>query len=250
MTTTSNSTHTDGTKVDEIARGIFRLSTFVPDISPTGFTFNQFLLVDDEPLLFHTGHRSTFTSVSNAISRVVPVERLRWIAFGHVESDECGAMNDFLAAAPHAEVAHGGLGCAVSVAEMADRPPRALADGEVMELGSLRVRRIDTPHVPHGWDAGVLYEETTGTLLCGDLFTACGNGAALTDGDIVGRAIEAEDIFGYSSLAPSTPATLERLADLAPRRLALMHGPTFEGDAPAALRALAADYQRRIELAV
>jgi flavorubredoxin len=237
------------TKLDEIAAGIYRLSTFVPEVGPTGLTFNQFLLVDTEPLLFHAGHRSMFPSVAAAIGRVVPVERLRWVTFGHVESDECGAMNDFLAAAPHAEVAHGALGCAVSVAEMADRPPRGLADGEVLELGTLRVRRIDTPHVPHGWDAGVLYEEATGTLLCGDLFTALGDGPALTGGDIVGPAIEAEDVFGYTSLAPSTPATIERLADLEPRTLALMHGPSFEGGTAGPLRELAAHYRQRIERA-
>lgn len=123
------------TKLDEIAPGIYRLSTFVPEIGPTGFTFNQFLLDDDEPLLFHTGHRSMFPSVRDAIDRIVPVERLRWIAFGHVESDECGAMNEFLAVAPLAQVAHGALGCLVSIAEMADRPPRPLADAELIELG-------------------------------------------------------------------------------------------------------------------
>ncbi|HLT70219.1 MAG TPA: hypothetical protein VKZ72_08630 [Acidimicrobiales bacterium] len=132
---------------------------------------------------------------------------------------------------------------------MADRPPRPLADGEVLGLGTLRVRRLETPHVPHGWDAGLFYEETTGTLLCGDLFTACGDGPALTDEDVVGPAIEAEDMFGYSCLAPSTPATIERLAELAPRRLALMHGPSFVGDAAGALLTLAADHRRRLDQA-
>jgi flavorubredoxin len=249
MTTMTSTESNQGTAVDEIGPGIYRLSTFVPEVSPLGFTFNQFLLVDEEPLLFHTGHRSMFPSVTQAMARVLPVDRLRWITFGHVESDECGAMNLFLAAAPHAEVAHGALGCAVSVAEMADRPPRALADGEVLELGTLRVRRIETPHVPHGWDAGVLYEETTGTLLCGDLFSACGNGPALTDGDIIGPAIDAEDMFGFTSLAPSTPATIEGLADLGPRQLALMHGSSFAGDGAGALRDLAAQYRQRLEAA-
>ncbi|HET6963479.1 MAG TPA: MBL fold metallo-hydrolase, partial [Acidimicrobiales bacterium] len=155
------------TKVDEIGPDIYRLSTVVPGIGPNGFTFNQFLLVDEEPLLFHTGHRSMFSSIRDAVERVMPLERLRWITFGHVESDECGAMNELLAAAPRSEVAHGGVGCMVSLNEMADRPPRPLADGEVIELGTKRVRHIDTPHVPHGWEARVLYEETTGTLLCG-----------------------------------------------------------------------------------
>ena len=237
------------TKVDEIAPRIYRLSTLVPEIGPTGFTFNQFLLDDDEPLLFHTGHRSMFPSVREAIERILPVERLRWITFGHVESDECGAMNLLLAAAPRAQVAHGQLGCMVSLNELADRPPRALADGEIIELGDKRVRHIDTPHVPHGWEARVLYEETTGTLLCGDLFTHLGDGPALTEGDIVGPASEAENIFAYSSLAPSTPATIERLAKLAPRTLALMHGSSYTGDCAGALCALADNYRSRLTAA-
>jgi flavorubredoxin len=237
------------TKVDEIAPRIYRLSTLVPEIGPTGFTFNQFLLDDDEPLLFHTGHRSMFPNVREAIERILPVERLRWITFGHVESDECGAMNLLLAAAPRAQVAHGGLGCMVSLNELADRLPRALADGEIIELGDKRVRHIDTPHVPHGWEARVLYEETTGTLLCGDLFTHLGDGPALTEDDIVGPAIEGEDAFAYSSLAPSTPATIERLAQLVPRTLALMHGSSFTGDCAGALRALADNYRSRIAAA-
>jgi flavorubredoxin len=237
------------TKVDEIAPDIYRLCTFVPEIGPSGFTFNQFLLDDDEPLLFHTGHRSMFPSVQDAIERVLPVNRLRWITFGHVESDECGAMNELLAVAPHAEVAHGEVGCMVSLNEMADRPPRPLADGEALELGNKQVRHIDTPHVPHGWEARVLYEETTGTLLCGDLFTHLGDGPALTDADILGPAGEAEDLFSYSSLAPSTPTTIERLAELAPRTVALMHGSSFTGDCAGALRALADSYRIRLSSA-
>jgi flavorubredoxin len=237
------------TKVDEIAPRIYRLSTLVPEIGPTGFTFNQFLLDDDEPLLFHTGHRSMFPSVRDAIAQVVPVERLRWIAFGHVESDECGAMNELLAVAPNAQVAHGGLGCTVSLNEMADRPPRALANGETIELGTMRVRHIDTPHVPHGWEARVLYEETTGTLLCGDLFTHLGDGPALTEADIVGPAGAAEDLFSYSCLSPSTPTTIDQLAALAPRTLALMHGSSFTGDCSGMLHSLADSYRERITAA-
>jgi len=237
------------TKVDEVAPAIYRLSTFAPDIGPTGFTFNQFLLDDDEPMLFHTGHRSMFGSVREAIERIMPVDRLRWIAFGHVESDECGSMNQLLAAAPEAQVAHGQLGCMVSIGEMADRPPRALSDGETIELGTKRVRHIDTPHVPHGWEAGVLFEETTGTLLCGDLFSQLGDGPALTDGDIVGPAALAEDAFAYSCLAPGTPVAIERLAALAPTTLALMHGTSFNGDCNRALCDLADAYRDRIAAA-
>src|SRR4051794_9196252 len=189
------------TNVHEIVDGIYRFSTFVPGIGPNGFTFNQFLVAADEPLLFHTGPRGMFPLVSEAIATVMPVERLRWITFGHYEADECGAMNDWLAVAPVAEVAHGQTACLVSLNDMADRAPRILADQTVLEIGGgRRVRYIDTPHVPHGWEAGVLYEETTGTLLCGDLFTQAGDRGALVEADIVGPAVAAEDMFRSSSL--------------------------------------------------
>jgi flavorubredoxin len=231
------------TNLDEIAPHIYRLSTFVSDIGPTGLTFNQFLIDDDEPLLFHTGHRSMFPSISEAIERILPIDRLRWITFGHIESDECGAMNDLLAAAPHAQVAHGALGCLVSVNEMADRAPRPLADGEIIELGTMRVRHLDTPHVPHAWDARVLYEETTNTLLCGDLFTHLGDGAAVTTDDIVQPAMEAEAMFRASSLSPDTAAVMRKLGDFAPSTLALMHGSSFSGDGRQALYDLASTYE-------
>ena len=239
------------TQVDEIADGIYRLSTFVPDIaSPAGFTFNQFLVLGDEPLMFHTGLRKMFPLNRDALSRIVPPERLRWIAYGHFEADECGAMNEWLQAAPQAQAAQGQTGVMVSLNDFADRPPRALSDGETIDLGGKRVRFIDTPHTPHGWDAGLLYEETTGTLMCGDLFTQLGNDRAMTDGDVVGPAIEAEDIFKYSALNPSMGATIRNLARLAPRTLALMHGPSFTGDGGAALCALADDYERRAQMAM
>ena len=236
------------TRVDEISNGIYRLSTFVPQIAPpAGFTFNQFLVLGEEPLLFHTGLRRMFPLIRPALGRLVAPERLRWIAFGHYEADECGAMNEWLALAPHAELAHGQTGCLVSLNDMADRAPRVLQDGEAIDLGNgKRVRYFDTPHIPHGWDAGVLYEETSGTLLCGDLFTQIGNSAALTEGDIVGPAVASEDMFRYSSLNPGMGATIRRLAGLSPRTLALMHGPAFRGDGAAALRALADDYDRRV----
>ncbi len=234
------------TKVDEIADGIFRFSTVVPEIAPpAGFSFNQFLITGDEPLLFHAGPRAMFPLVSQAVATVIPPSSLRWITFGHVESDECGAMNDWLAVALHATVAHGAIGCDVSLNDMADRPPRSLADGEVIDLGGRRVRHIDTPHVPHGWEARVLFEETTDTLLCGDLFTHVGDGPALTDHDIVGPAIATEEMFRYSSLAPTTTSVMRSLADLAPKRLALMHGSSYSGDGGAALRELASAYEER-----
>jgi flavorubredoxin len=240
------------TKINEVADGIYRLSTFVSQIAPpAGFTFNQFLILGEEPLLFHTGLRRMFPAIRSAVSRIVPPERLRWIGFGHYEADECGAMNEWLAVAPRAEVTHGQTGCMVSLNDMADRPPRVLQDGQTIDLGNgKRVRYLDTPHIPHGWDAGVLFEESSGTLMCGDLFTQVGNGAALTESDVVGPAIATEDMFRFSSLNPGMGATIRRLAELSPRKLALMHGPTFAGDGAAALRGLADDYDRRVRDAV
>jgi len=236
------------TKIDEIAGGIYRLSTWVAEIAPpAGFTFNQFLILGDEPLLFHTGPRKMFPLVRSAVSRLIAPEQLRWITFGHYEADECGAMNEWLAIAPQAEVAHGQTGCLVSLNDMADRAPRVLLDGETIDLGKgKRVRYLDTPHIPHGWEAGVLYEETTRTLLVGDLFSQLGDGPALTESEIVGPAIAAEDMFRFSSLNPDMGATIRRLAQLSPRVLALMHGPSFSGDGAAALGALADSYDHRI----
>jgi flavorubredoxin len=237
------------TRIDEIADRIFRFSTFVPDIGPTGFTFNQYLIDDEAPLLFHTGPRAMFPLVSEAIATVTPIERLRWITFGHVEADECGAMNELLAAAPQAEVAHGALGCMVSINDLANRPPVPLADGEVIELGDHRVRHIDTPHVPHGWEARLLFEEATKTLFCGDLFTQLGDPPAISTDDIVGAASQAEDVFGYSSLHPRTGPTIRGLADLTPRTLAVMHGSCFTGDGASMILMLADDYDARIAAA-
>ncbi len=213
------------------------------DRAPAGFTFNQFLVLAEEPLLFHTGPRAMFPLVSAAVERVLPVEQLRWITFGHVESDECGSMNQWLAAAPAAEVAHGTIGCLVSLNDLADRPPRALVDGEVLDLGGRRVRHIDTPHVPHGWEARVLFDETTSTLLCGDLFTHFGDGTAITSSDIVEPAMVGESAFRASSLAPDTADVMRKLGDLGPTTLALMHGSSYSGDGKQALYDLASAYQ-------
>ena len=231
------------TTVDEIGDRIFRLSTFVPDLMPGGFTFNQFLVDAAQPLLFHTGMRGLFPLVSAAAARVVPPGRLRWISFGHVEADENGSMNQWLAAAPASQVLHGELGCMVSLNDLADRPPHALAHGATLELGGRRVRLIATPHVPHAWESIVLFEETTRTLFCGDLFTHAGNGPAVTEADIVGPAMEMERGFpGGTALTPATGATLRALADLGPTTLAVMHGSSFRGDGASALRALAESY--------
>jgi flavorubredoxin len=240
------------TTVTEIADGLYRISTYVADVAPpAGFTFNQFLVIGDEPLLFHTGPRRMFPVVRDAVSQVIPPDQLHWITFGHVEADECGSMNEWLAIAPQAQVAHGAIGCSVQLMDLADRPPRELANGQVLNLGrGKRVRYLDTPHTPHGWDAGVIYEESTSTLLCGDLFTQVGRGAPLTAGDIVSPAIAAEDMFGYSALNPNMGTTIRQLAALSPRALALMHGPSFNGDTVGALHALADDYDRRARQAL
>jgi flavorubredoxin len=230
--------------IDEIADGIHRISTYLPEVAPpAGFTMNQFLVDGDEPLLFHTGPRAMFPLVAEAVARVLPVESLRWITFGHVESDECGSMNMWLAAAPGAQVAHGALGCDISLNDMCDRPPVPLDDGQVLDVGGKRLRQISTPHVPHGWEAQVLYEETTGTLLCGDLLSQVGAGPAVTTDDVVGPALEAEAMFHATCMAPNTGATLRALADLEPATLAIMHGSSFRGDGGRALRDLAAGYE-------
>ena len=235
------------TRVDEISDGIYRLSTFVPEIAaPAGFTFNQFVVKADDPLLFHCGPRQMFPLVSEAAARVVPLDQFRWITFGHVESDECGSMNQWLAAAPRAEIAHGTIGCLVSINDMADRPPRMLEDGEVIDLGGKRVRHIDTPHVPHNWEARVLYEETTNTLLGGDLGEHIGNGPSVTEDDIVGPAMEAEDMFLASSLTPALAPTIRKLAELQPSTLAIMHGSSYSGDGGAMLNGLADAYAKRL----
>jgi flavorubredoxin len=234
------------TELHEIADGIYRISTYFPQVAPpAGFAFNQFLILADEPLLFHTGHRRLFPQVREAVARVMEPERLKWIGFGHVEADECGSMNEWLAIAPHAQIVHGETACGISLSDMADRAPRALADGEIIDLGGKRVRYIDTPHTPHGWEAGIMLEEATDTLLCGDLFTQAGRTGALTESDIVGPASAAEDLFRFSSLHPAMGETIRRLAPLAPKTLALMHGPAFSGDTRSALEALADDYDRR-----
>ena len=237
------------TKVDQIADRIYRLSTFVPEIGPTGFTFNQFLVDAEEPLLYHTGMRSLFPLVRDAVNTVLPVERLRWIAFAHVEADECGSVNDFLDVAPHAQVAHGALGVMLSLNDMLHRPPHAMADGEILDIGGAGLRRsvleVATPHVPHNWESHVFFEQETGTLFCGDLCTQLGNGAAVTDDDLLDAAITAEETFFQTSMGPAIPTTYRRLADLEPKTLAVMHGSSYNGDCAKLLRDLADVYETR-----
>jgi flavorubredoxin len=233
------------TRVTEIADGVHQLATFVG--APVGF--NQYLVAADEPLLFHTGLRQIFPLVSAGVSKVLPPETLRWVSFGHVEADECGSMNRWLAIAPHATVAQSEIGCMVSIGDLADRPPRALADGEKLDIGGHALQWFDTPHVPHAWEAGVLYDATTKTLFCGDLFTRFGEYEASTVDDIVGPAVQAEDDApGSLSLHPSSGPTIRRLGELDIETLALMHGPAFTGDCHTALLDLADDFDRRIAL--
>lgn len=234
------------TRLAEVADGVHQLTTYVEEAD---FSFNQYLVTGEEPLLFHAGPRQMFPLVSEAVARVVPVDSMRWISFGHVESDESGSMNQWLAAAPRSTVAQSVTGCMVSLNDLADRPPRPLAGGEVLDIGGHRLRWIDTPHVPHNWEAGLLYDETTRTLFCGDLFTRTGSYGPTTSDDIVGPARATEDLFHACSLNPSSGDTVRSLADLDVATLALMHGPAFSGDCRTALLELADDFDRRVTAA-
>lgn len=230
-----------GTRIDEIADGIHRISTPIPpEVIPGGFTFNQYLIEDERPLLFHTGLRKQFPLVSEAIATVLPLESLRYVAFSHVEADECGSLNDFLRVAPEAVALCGRVAAMVSVHDLAERPPRDLGDGEEVELGKHVVRWIDTPHLPHGWESGFLFETTTRTLLCGDLFTRGGDRHdALIEDDILDASEDYRLGFDYYSHAPNTAELLEKLAKTEPTTLACMHGSAWRGDGAALLRNLA-----------
>ena len=230
-----------GTNVQEIADGIFRISTPVRiEGGPGAFSFNQYLLAGDRPLLFHTGPRRLFPHVGEAVAAVMPVERLRYVGLSHFEADECGALNEWLGVAPHAEPVCGKIAAMVSVDDFADRPARVLGDGELLDLGTHAVRWLDTPHMPHGWECGLMMEERTRTFLCGDLFTQGGTGeVALTEADILEPSEAFRAPMDYYAHAPATRAILERCAAMAPRTLAVMHGSAWRGDGSALLRALA-----------
>ena len=229
-----------GTNVHEVAAGIYRINT--PIAVPGGaFNFNQYLVAGDEPLVFHTGPRKLFALVREAIGAVMPVAALRHVAFSHFEADECGSLNDFLAAAPGAAPACSHVAAMVSINDVADRPARVLRDGDTLDVGGHRLRWIDTPHVPHGWESGVLFDETTGTLFCGDLFTQPGRGeAALTEADILAPSEAFRSRTDYYTHAPRTGELLEKLAGLRPATLACMHGAAWKGDGARLLRELAA----------
>lgn len=227
------------TRIDEIADGIFRICT-PSDVLPGGFTFNQFLVRDEEPLLFHTGLRRTFPAVRAAIERVMPLDRLRYVGFSHVEADECGALNEFLAAAPRAVPVCSRLAAQVSVDDLADRPAQALGDGETLRLGRHEVEWIDTPHVPHGWESGLLFERSTRTLFAGDLLAHGGADVPpVVESGILAPSEELRARLGYYAEASGAPAVLARLAATEPQLLAIMHGSSFRGDGAGLLRELA-----------
>lgn len=228
------------TRIDEIAPDVFRISTAIPPGEiPDGFTFNQYLIRDEQPLLFHTGPRLLFGLIRDAIERVMPVSKLRYVAFSHFEADECGSLNQWLAAAPNAVPACGQIGAMVSIGDYADRPPLALAHGAELVLGRRTVKWLDAPHVPHGWDCGYMVETSTHTMFSGDLFTQFGaSHPALTSDDILEPSEAARVAMDYYAHGTDTRAVIERLAAENPVTLACMHGPAWSGDGASLLREL------------
>jgi flavorubredoxin len=229
-----------GTNLCEIADGIYRINTPIMIEGAGGFSFNQYLIMDDEPLLFHTGPRKLFPLVREAVGAVLPVESLCYIAFSHVEADECGSLNEWLAVSPQSVPLCGAVAAMVSVSDLADRAPRALADGELLPLGKHSVRWFDTPHLPHAWECGFLTEELTSTLLCSDLFTQGGADLPpVTESDILGPSEAFRHELDYFSHTNNARLMLERLASSNPTTLACMHGSAWHGDGAKLLRALA-----------
>ncbi|MEO1889766.1 MAG: FprA family A-type flavoprotein [Cycloclasticus sp.] len=229
-----------GTNVQEVADGIYRINTPVHFPNGNGFSYNQYLIVDDKPLLFHTGPRKMFPLVRDAVESLIPVGQLRYIAFSHVESDECGSLNEWLAAAPQSQPLCSTVAAMVSITDLADREPQPLAEGESIDLGSHVVRWYDAPHLPHAWECGYLMEETTRTLFCGDLFTQGGTVTpALTENDILGPSEAFRKQMDYYSHSKDERALLEKLASTKPTTLACMHGSAWRGDGAALLMSLA-----------
>ena len=227
-----------GTNVHEIADGVYRINTPV-SLIPGGFSFNQYLVVDEQPLLFHTGPRKMFPLVREAVASLIPVERLRFLALSHFEADECGSLNEWLAVAPHAVPLCSRVAAMVSVNDVADRPAHAMADGAELSLGSRAVKWLDAPHLPHGWETGFLMDTRTGTLFCGDLFTQGGVGSqALTQSDILDNSEAFRQPLDYFSHSTNTRQLIEHLAAEAPTTLACMHGSAWSGDGAGLLRAL------------
>jgi flavorubredoxin len=234
-----------GTCIDEVGAGVYRICTPL-DVIPGGFTFNSYLLADEEPLLFHTGYRKLFPLTVEAIGKVMPVERLRWIGGSHFEGDEFGALNDLLMAAPAATPFGSEIGVLTSINDFASRPARGFADGEEFSIGGRRMKWLYTPHVPHGWDCGVLFDLSTKTLFCGDLFTQPGAGmAAVTESEVLTASEGMRGMMDYYAHATSTTAMLGRLTDLRPSMLACQHGSAYRGDGAALLRELAVTIEKR-----
>jgi flavorubredoxin len=228
-----------GTRVDEVAAGIYRICAPL-EVIPGGFTFNSYLIADDEPLLFHTGYRKQFPLTLEAVRKVVPVENLRWIGGSHFEGDEFGALNDFLTLAPGATPFAAEIGVLTSLNDFASRPARGFGDGEEFSIGSRRVKWLYTPHVPHGWDCGILFDLSTQTLLCGDLFTQPGGDLPpVTESEVLTVSEGMRGMMDYYAHAANTSAILERLASLQPSLLACQHGSAYRGDGAALLRELA-----------
>ena len=228
------------TSIDEVGDQIYRISIEIPpDPIPGGFTFNQYLIVDDEPLLFHTGPRPFFSLVAGEIEKVMPVKNLRHIGFSHYEQDECGSLNEFLAAAPEATPVCSQVNAMINGAGM-DRAPNAMADGATLSIGKKTMRWLDTPHLPHGWECGYMFEEQTKTLLCGDMFTQPGTGmAAATESDILGPSEAMRSAMDYFAHGSNTQALLKKLSDTNPALLACMHGSAWRGDGGKLLQELA-----------
>ena len=228
--------------VTEVAPDVYRISTFIPEAD---LQFNQFLVNDDEPLLFHTGMRSLFPVVRESLATVIDPSRLRWIGFSHFEADECGALNEWLQIAPEAKAVCSMVGALVSVNDFASRPAKEMQDNEVLNTGKYRFRFLQTPHVPHCWEAGLLFEETQRTLLCSDLFHQCGDVEPLTESDVIERArktlvdYQAGPLANYMPYTKHTDRVMQRLAALQPRTIVPMHGSTYVGDGERALRELA-----------
>jgi flavorubredoxin len=228
--------------IDEIAPDVFRICLYEPALD---MQFNHFLVRDDAPLLFHTGYRRAFGALREAVATLIDPAKLRWVGWSHFESDECGALNEWLRVAPHAEPVCSFVGKVVNVDDFSIRPARGLGRDDVIDTGRHRFRYISSPHLPHGWDAGVMFEETDRTLLCSDLFHHFGDGAAVTEGDILGpvrdamRKMQSGPLIGYMPYTCHTEPLLRRLAELKPRTLAVMHGSSYVGDGGKALCELA-----------
>ncbi|HEX2576999.1 MAG TPA: MBL fold metallo-hydrolase [Aquihabitans sp.] len=231
-------------RVDEIAPDVFRIST-LDDGPAGGFTFNQFLLRAEEPVLVHSGPAEMFDGTLAAVARLLPVERLRWLSYSHVEGDESGAVPQWLGVAPHAQLLLGASGSTLSTGSPPDRTIRTVEEDEVVDLGGKRLRVLPTPHVPHGWDAALWFEEDRGTLLASDLFTQPGDGPAVTDDDLIERSMAGEELFGYTAPTTLFGPTVRRLAELPVRTIACMHGSSFDGHCPNQLRDLADAMERR-----